>query len=514
MQIPTLTAVEAELCKRSLVDYLRLAWPIVEPAIPYTHGWHIDAIADHLTAATNGQIRNLIINMPPRHMKSLLCAVFWFTWVWTFRPATRWLYASYSAGLSVRDSVKCRRIIEHPWYQDRFGDQFRMAGDQNLKSRFENDKTGLRLATGVGGAATGEGGDFIIVDDPHKALDAQSTALREEANAWWDETMSTRGNNPKTVVKVVIMQRLHEQDLTGHLLDRIKTDGQHYEHLCLPAEYERQDMQRVTSIGWKDPRREPGALLWPERFGPAELKDLKSSLGSYGTAGQLQQRPAPDEGGIFKKVWWRYWRPRGVAMPAVALQMADGSYVEIEADELPLSFDEQIQSWDMTFKDTKSSDFVAGQVWGRVAANKYLLDYFLERADLIATIAAVLRMTERWPKAIGKLIEDKANGPAVISTLRNRVTGLIAVEPEGGKIARAYAVQPQVEAGNVYLPHPALFGWVDAFRTSCAGFPNLAHDDDVDAMTQALTRFEQRYGNDDSTSSQAVSREDIANMLG
>ena len=493
---------------------MRLAWPIVEPATPYTHGWHIDAIADRLTAATRGQIRNLIINMPPRHMKSLLCAVFWFTWVWTFRPETRWLYASYSGGLSVRDSVKCRRIIEHPWYQARFGTVFGLAGDQNLKSRFENDKTGLRLATGVGGAATGEGGDFIVVDDPHKALDAQSTALREEANNWWDETMSTRGNNPATVVKVVIMQRLHEQDLTGHLLERMKTDGQHYEHLCLPAEYERQAQQRVTSIGWKDPRQEPGTLLWPQRFGPNELRDLKASLGSYGTAGQLQQRPAPDEGGIFKKVWWRYWRPRGIAMPPVVIRLADGSQVEIEAEELPLQFDELIQSWDMTFKDTKSSDFVAGQVWGRVMARKYLLDYFLERADLIATIAALLRMTGKWPQATAKLIEDKANGPAVISALRSRVTGLIAVEPEGGKIARAYAVQPQVEAGNVYLPHPGLFGWVDTFRTNCAGFPNLAHDDDVDSMTQALTRFEQRRGEEGTTTSQAVSRDEIANLLG
>lgn len=514
MQLPSLIELERELCKRSLVDYLRLAWPIVEPATEYTHGWHIDAIAEHLTAATNGEIRNLIINMPPRHMKSLLCAVFWFTWVWTFRPSSRWLFASYSAGLSIRDSVKCRRVIEHPWYQARFGNVYQLTGDQNQKSRFENNKTGLRMATGVGGAATGEGGDFIVVDDPVKALDAHSAAAREGANSWWDETMSTRGNNPATVVKVVIMQRLHEQDLTGHLIERMKTDGQHYEHLCLPAEYERQEQQRITAIGWKDPRTEPGQLLWPERFGPAELKDLKGSLGSYGVAGQLQQRPAPDEGGIFKKVWWRYWRPLGVAMPPVQVQMADGSYVEIEPDELPVRFDEQIQSWDMSFKDTKSSDFVAGQVWGRKGANKYLLDFFLERADIVDSIAAILRLTGKWPDAIGKLVEDKANGPAVISMLKNRVTGMIPVDPQGGKVVRAYAVQPQVEAGNVYLPHPALFGWVDTFRTSCAGFPNLAHDDDVDAMTQALTRFEQRDGRDDATSSQAVGRDEIASMFG
>lgn len=512
MAIPTLIECERELCRRSLVDFQRMAWPIVEPATPYVHGWHIDAITDHLTAATNGQIRNLIINMPPRHMKSLICAVFWFTWVWTFRPASRWLFASYSATLSIRDSLKCRRIIEHPWYQDRFGDGFQLTGDQNQKSRFENDKTGLRLATGVGGQATGDGGDYLVVDDAHKALDAHSTALREEANRWWDETMSTRGNNPATVVKIVIMQRLHERDLTGHLLERMQTDGQHYEHLCLPAEYEPKAQQRITSIGWKDPRTEHGQLLWPQRFGPAELKDLKGSLGSYGVAGQLQQRPAPDEGGILKKVWWRYWRPKGVAMPPVRVEMADGSFVEIEAVELPLTFDQQLQSWDLTFKDTKSSDFVAGQVWGRVGSRKFLLDYFLERADIIATIAALLAMTGRWPLATAKLIEDKANGPAVIGMLQGKIAGLIPVEPQGGKIARAYAVAPQIEAGDIYLPHPALFAWVDRLILSCAGFPNLAHDDDVDALTQALTRLEQR-SDEGATSSQTVSRDMIANLL-
>lgn len=471
---------------------MRDAWHVVEPATPYVHGWHIDAICGHLEAATFGQIRNLIINIPPRCMKSLLVCVFWPTWVWTFRPESRWVFASYSDRLTIRDSLKCRRIIDSPWYQRNFGHVFRLAGDQNQKARFENNKTGHRLAVGVGGGALGEGGDFLVGDDLLKASESYSAPVRETTNTFWDETMSTRGNDPNTVVKVVIMQRLHEQDPTGYLLEKMKTGGQHYEYLCLPMEYEETD--RVTSIGWRDPRTEPGQLLWPERFGKEAVADLKAGLGSYGTAGQLQQRPSPAEGGIFKRHQWRYWKPTGIDLPPVAVKLADGSIMEIEAVTLPGKFDEMLQSWDCSFKDTKTSDFVAGQVYGRVGANKYLLDYYKKRTDITGTMSAIEAWDKQYPKAITKLIEDKANGSAVIQILGRKVAGLIPVEPEGGKISRAYAAQPEVEAGNYYLPHPALKAWVSEFIESCAGFPNAAHDDDVDAFTQAAIRMSLRAG--------------------
>lgn len=162
MELPTLDDVNRELAKRSLAEYIRQAWHIVEPGNQFIDGWHLHAISEHLEAATRGEIRNLIINIPPRHMKSLICCVFWFTWVWASKPETRWLFSSYGENLSIRDSLKCRRIISHPWYQRNFGDVFKLTGDQNQKTRFENDKTGYRLATGVGGLATGDGGDFIV----------------------------------------------------------------------------------------------------------------------------------------------------------------------------------------------------------------------------------------------------------------------------------------------------------------------------------------------------------------
>ncbi len=307
--------INRELATRMFREFVRQAWPVVEPATPFVPGWHIDAIIEHLEAMSRGQIRNLLINVPPRHMKSLLVSVFWPAWEWILFPERRWLYSSYAAQLSIRDSVKCRRLIESPWYQKNWGKVFALTSDQNTKGRFDNNRSGYRLATSVGGAATGEGGDRIVCDDPHNVQEAESDAIRKATVDWWDVVISTRVNDPKTAVKLVVMQRCHQQDLSGHLLEQ---GG--WEHLCLPAEYE--GPGRVTSIGWSDPRTVHGELLWPERFGPNEIESLKISLGSYAAAGQLQQRPSPSGGGLIKRHWFRYWQPRGANLPPVPVLVA------------------------------------------------------------------------------------------------------------------------------------------------------------------------------------------------
>lgn len=483
-----LPKLKTELCQRSLSYYVTQAWPIVEPGKEYVSGWHIDAICEHLEAVTRGEIRNLIINIPPRHMKSLTVSVFWPTWVWTWWPEARWLFSSYADTLSTRDSLKCRRIIQSQWYQSQWGDVFNLTSDQNQKTRFENDKTGYRVASGVGGMSTGEGGDFIVVDDPIKAIDASSEAVRNSVIEWWDQSMSTRLNDPKRGGKVVIMQRLHERDLTGYLLDKMELDGEHYEHLCLPAEYE--PTTRATSIGFSDPRTQPNELLWAERFDDAAITGLKKALGSYGSAGQLQQRPSPAEGGIIKRIYWRFWVPKGVTLPPVTTRLADGTWHEHLQEELPATFDELLQSWDMTFKDTKSSDFVAGGVWALKGANKYMLDLAYDRMDIVKSIGAVEMMTAKWPDAALKLVEDKANGPAIISMLHGKISGLVAYDPKTSKEARIQSVIPQIEAGNVYLPHPAIAPWTNGMIDECAAFPNGAHDDRVDQLSQALLRWQ------------------------
>jgi predicted phage terminase large subunit-like protein len=476
--------IDCELATRRFGEFVCLAWRIIEPSTPFVPGWHIDAIVEHLEAVTRGQIRNLLINVPPRHMKSLLVSVLWPAWEWILHPERRWLYSSYAAGLSTRDSVKCRTLIESPWYQQRWGDRYALAGDQNTKMRFDNNRSGYRIATSVGGAATGEGGDRIVCDDPHNVGEVESDAVRTSTTNWFDVVMSTRVNDPKTASKTVVMQRCHQRDLSGHLLAQ---GG--WEHLRLPAEFE--EPKCVTLIGWSDPRQQPGDLLWSEQFGPKEIADLKVTLGSYAAAGQLQQRPSPAGGGILKRHWFRYFQPRGANFPPVIVRLPDGTTMSIAAIEIPHGPVEQLQSWDCAFKDLDTSDYVVGQVWARMGPNYFLGDQIRARMDCPGTVKAVRDLTSKWPGTVAILIEDKANGSAVIQMLQNEIAGLLPVNPSGGKVARAQAVSPLVEAGNVYLPHPDYAQWVNDFIEECIQFPNGAYDDQVDAMTQALLRWNQ-----------------------
>jgi predicted phage terminase large subunit-like protein len=384
--------------------------------------------------------------------------------------------------MSIRDSVKCRRLIESPWYRERWGGRFALTSDQNTKGRFDNNRSGYRLSTSVGGAATGEGGDRVVCDDPHNVQEAESHSVRRATLEWWDVVMSTRLNDPRTAAKVVVMQRCHQLDLSGRLLEQ---GG--WEHLCMPAEYE--PSRRSTSIGWSDPRTEPEELLWPDRFGPDEINSLKRSLGSYAAAGQLQQRPSPAGGGIIKRHWFRYFQPRGANLPPVVAPMPDGTQLSIIAIEAPHRVDQQIQSWDCAFKDLQTSDYVVGQIWARLGSMYFLGDQVRAKMDCPSTVKAVRDMTTKWPATLAKLIEDKANGSAVIQMLTQEIPGILPVNPEGGKVARAAAVSPLIEAGNIYLPHPLWAPWVNDFIEECAAFPNGAHDDQVDAMTQALLRW-------------------------
>jgi predicted phage terminase large subunit-like protein len=323
----------------------------------------------------------------------------------------------------------------------------------------------------------------VVVDDPHSVDQAESDTERQAAVEWWNGSMATRLNNLSTGHKVVIMQRLHESDLTGDLLGK---GG--YEVLCLPAEFE-PERRCVTSIGWSDPRKEAGELLWPEKVSRAALESLQVTLGSYRYAAQYQQRPAPAEGGLFKRAWWRYWCPAHLALPPVQVRMANGEMQKVPVAALPPQFDQVLQSWDLAFKDLATSDYVVGQVWAAKGADRFLLDQQRDRLDMPNTLGAIRALSDKWPQAVAKLVEDRANGPAVIASLQHDLCGLIAVNPEGGKFARASAVSPQIEAGNVYLPHPDLVPWVEGLIEECAGFPFAAHDDQVDALTQALNRL-------------------------
>jgi predicted phage terminase large subunit-like protein len=469
------------MARRQLHEFVLQAWHVLEPDTEFVDGVHVTAICNHLQAVAEGSIRNLIINVPPGHAKSLLAAVFWPAWVWIDHPESRWLFSSYREPLATRDSVKCRRLIESPWYQERWGGRYQLAGDQNQKNRFENSATGYRVVVPMS-SGTGERGDYVVVDDPHSVDQAESDAERQSAVEWWNGSMSTRLNDFGRGHKIVIQQRLHEADLTGDLLQR---GG--YEMLCLPAEFE-PDRRCSTSIGWIDPRTDIGALLWPDKITQADLETLKETLGNYRYAGQYQQRPAPADGGMLKPHWWRYWQPRGANLGPVSVKLPDGSIEQRFPVNLPDQFDVVLQSWDMSFKDTKKADFVAGLVLSAVGANRFVLDSEHARMDLPTTLMAVRRLSARWPNAQTKLVEDKANGPAVIQSLRHEIGGFIEVTPQGGKVSRAAAAAPMLEAGNWYLPHPRLFEWVAQFMHELATFPAGAFDDWVDAWSQGARR--------------------------
>ena len=486
---------EVERLRKSLRYFIRHAWHVIEPHRELQWNWHIDAICEHLEAITSKQIRNLLINVPPGTGKSLLTTVFWPSWEWGTKPWFRYLCASYSSSHqtpSVRDNLKCRDLIQSDWYHLRFP-KVKLSEDQNQKTRYNTTYTGWRIAITMGSGGLGEHPHRKIIDDPHNTQQAESDTERQSAIEFYDQTLSTRGVAINAAT-VVIMQRLHQQDLSGHLMEKYFQDGS-WEHLCLPMEFE-PDRVKVTSIGWKDPRKESGELLWPDMFPKEIVEQEKVALGSRGAAGQLQQRPSPLEGGLVKRHWWRFWHYPGNPLPAVQFKVADGSLINCSCVPLPTNgdsseahFEEVLQSWDMAFKDTKDSAFVAGQVVARSKANKYFLDQIREKLDFVKSLQAIRTLSERWPNATAKLVEDKANGPAVIATLKNEISGLIPVNPEGDKQGRANAVTPDIEAGNVYLPHPSIAPWVHGFIEEWAAAPNGQYWDQIDAASQALKRL-------------------------
>ena len=446
----------------TLSEFIRGAWRILEPVTPYVHGWHIDAICEHLAAVTHGQIRNLLINIPPRHMKSLSVSVFWPMWVWTFRPEMRWLFSAYAESLSIRDSLKCRRLIQSLWYQSQWGNVFQLTSDQNVKGRFENSRTGYRLATGVGGSATGEGGDIVVVDDAHKTHEAESEQVRENVLIWWDETMSTRLNNPNTGAKVIVMQRIHENDLSGHVLEQ---GG--YEHLCLPAEYE--PTSYVTGIGWSDPRQMEGELIWPQRFNSTAIADLKRDLGVYGSAGQLQQRPVPRGGGMFQYAQIE-------TIERVPVQAARVRYWDLAATEGGGAFTVGL----LLARDTDRRIYIEDVRRGQLSIGQRD-ELILQTAkdDALAYGNTVQTWFEQEPGSGGKeTAEDKVKMLKGFPAHAEKVTG--------SKEVRAEPVARAAEAGELLVLSS---DWTDGFLHRLGLFPMGRYKDEIDALSGAYNKL-------------------------
>lgn len=450
--------IERELCKRSLAHFARRAWHVLEPAADLKWGWALDAICQHLEAVTNGDITRLLMNVPPGSMKSLLTGVIWPAWEWGPRnmPEMRYVGTAHEETLAIRDSRKCRDLIKSEWYQKLW--PIELAKDLDGKREFGNVSMGSRQARSFT-SMTGVRGDRIILDDPISADNANSEVKLEAARIAFTETLPTRINSEKSAI-VVVMQRLSEKDVSGVILEM----GLDYVHLFIPMRFE-PERRCVTSIGWSDPRTKEGELMFPERFGEKQVSELEKTLGSYGAAGQLQQRPAPRGGGIIKEAWFRYY----TALPKL-------EYRTIHVDTAQ--------------KTGQENDYSVFQCWGRSTVGEaVLIDQIRgkwEAPDLLVQARAF------WHKHLAvqgsvlrsMMVEDKVSGTGLIQTLRREGVPILPVQRNNDKISRAHDSAPFIESGNVLLPIDA--PWLTDLLAEASTFPGGAHDDQLDPMFDAI----------------------------
>lgn len=491
-------------CRKSLKAFVIELWDVIEPGTPLVWNWHLDVICEVLERITarDPDYRRVVINVPPGHMKSLLVSVCWPAWQWLENPGYRALFITYVQKLSNDHSRKCRDLIRSKKYQDLIPRVYGEKWDQpwEMKRDFDGVEgygttlSGTRVATSFDGAATGLRGDDIIIDDPMNADEFPTAELLDGINSTFDKRLSSRFNDMTSGAIVIIMQRLHENDLSGHVLAKdaihAKTPGWvKFKHVCLRSEY---DPDAPNEF---DKRTERGQLLFPARFPRPVIENAKIDLGAQFFA-QHDQRPVSAAGGIFPMAKICFWYPEknadGTPFPAPVPHRekdATGNEVQCKQGVLPRAFDTQIQSWDLAFKDLKTSDFVAGQVQARRGPNCYLIDQMYGHFGFSASCDAIRTMSTNYPFATAKYVEDKANGPAVIEVMKRELFGIEEVDPDGGKQARAWAIEPLIAAGNMWLPHPACYPWVHKLLAEMRAFPKAKNDDQVDALTQGMRKL-------------------------
>lgn len=491
-----------EMAETSLYEFFRQAWPYFD-SVDFMGNWHLESICQHLEAVNRGEIKRLIVNVPPRTAKTALIGVAWPLWTWiqndridTNGPGAQFLFASYSYDLSVKSAEKSRRLLFSKWFQDNWGDKFKILADSNRKDDFVNDYNGGRLSTSVSGTLTGLGGSIIVVDDPNSATDAESKAVRETTNVWWDEALSTRLNNPKTGAFVVVQQRLHEEDITGHIMASSSED---WTHICFPMRF---DSSRPSSA---DIRTVEGELLWPERFGEAEVSGLEARLGPTAAAGQLQQMPAPRGGGIIKRDWWTDWPSKYMPPFDYVIASLDTAMTDKEeSDYSAMTLWGTFQSGGTVVGDgNEGYDFISGgdDDYGRTpvvssSLPKILLFYaWRERLALPALVEKVVENCLKF-KVDVLVIENKAHGHAVNQTIREMTArkpfAITMFDPRryGDKSARLYAVQHLFSEGMIHAPKEK--GWAEMVITEVEHFPRGAHDDITDTVSMALQHLRQR----------------------
>lgn len=483
LEIVESSLIERALALRSLAHFVRQSWHVLEPTTPLKWNWHIQAICDHVQATLEGwleaqetgitpTIQNLLINVPPGSMKSRIVCVCAPAWMWLHCPSWRAIYISANPRVAIRDSSYCRDLLESQWYQNTFEPGWNFAADQNAKGLYRNNAGGFRMAISVGARITGDRADALFVDDPLDAAEASSEAARRYVLEWWDQGAANRVNDPKTSLRIAIMQRLHEDDFAGHAL----VEGC-WEHLLIPMEFE-PERSHVTSIGWKDPRTEAGELMFPGRFPSSVLEAERRRLGSYGYAGQHQQRPAPAEGAKFKRSWFRYFTD-------------GGDHYILHCDPLDPSKDKRILKGscerftivDTAFTTKQTSDYTAAGTFDKTdEADLIWFDLLHERMEDPEVKRSLLNILQHLrPAWMG--IENKQNGATAIQGFLRDGLPIRAIEADTDKVTRATTGAIYVENGKVYFPlNDPRF---DIVEKELLLFPNGSHDDTVDVLSNA-----------------------------
>lgn len=486
---------DAEAIRRrcsTLLGFVRECWDIVEPGVPFVEGWAIEAVCDHLEAVTRGEIKRLLINIPPRMSKSTMVGVFWPAWEWGPQGMghLHYLVTSFSGPNMHRDTTKMRKLVESEWYQRLWGQD-----RSDRKGVRPTDKWGEKLILNTAGGqregrpfskTTGGGGDRLIVDDPHDTQSAESPVQRQATVTTFREGVSDRLRDPVNSAIVVVMQRLHEQDVSGSIL---KLDLG-YVHLNLPMEFERTRKEGGRSVEGRcrtyvngdlffaDPRETDGELLFPERFPRATVEGYKKSKGSYAYAGQYQQRPTPREGGLFKREWFEGDGTEGtsrvlsVAPPCVSW----------------------VRAWDFaaTAKSVGNDpDRTANCLMGRTADDRYVIAHATAfQEGPAATERRVRGTAEIDGQAVPiRIPEDPAaGGKYLVRDMVRVLAGFIvhAIRPQGSKEARAGGLATQAEHGNVWLVSGA---WNNEWLDEVCNFPNARYDDQVDAAADAFNQL-------------------------
>jgi predicted phage terminase large subunit-like protein len=499
-----------------LIAFVRHFWDILEPEAIFVDGWPLWAMCEHLEAVTFGRVTRLMINVPPGFMKSLLVDVFWPAWEWGAigRSHLRYVTFSYSASLTERDNGRFRDLITSEKYQALYGQRVEVRNKTTIK--VINTRTGWKLASSVGGVGTGERGDRVILDDPHNVKEAESQIVRDETVRWFRESMSNRLNDENGVI-VLIMQRVHEDDVSGVILDL----GLDYVHLMIPMEFEygrnldERGRPVPTRIGWLDPREEDGVLAFPERFGAAWCGRMRHEVGPYAWAGQYQQSPAPRGGGIFQREWWQVWEPKTWPEFEFVLASVDGAFTEKE-ENCPSA----MTVWGVYLNEKRQKRLLLIRAWRKhlkfscppverlremvvIGDQKYFPDFievgmspaevkmreerYYWRAQKEWGLLEWIRHTCLRMKVDICLIEGKGPGLSAAEQLQSRYGKegwAVQVEQvKGDKVARALAAQATFSQLGVFAPHT---DWAQMVIDEMAVFPKGKTDDLTDSATQAI----------------------------